>query len=423
MTAPRKYDIPDKDLEDLSNKEIRVKYGIGERTLSTYRQERGIPSPKQGRPFNSVPVDVPQAIDQAKVKEHYQARISILERTNLELIKQSNTTDAILKRLTETIQAFPKARVPAKHLPSTHKSTEILNLSLSDLHSNETVDFDETGGLAQYNFGIFTRRMDYLAQSILSIKSKLTGYNLPHLNIHALGDMGGGEIHEELSKTNDGTLVDMTFGTAFVLAQFCLDLLSAFETIDMDCVVGNHGRMTVKPAFKQRYVNWDYIIYQTLSLMLINEPRVKFNIPKSFWTIKELGDKRVLLLHGDNIKSWMGVPWYGIERAAAKLQQLLAANNQFFDYIELAHFHRTGEIQTPGGAMFINGSAIGGNDFSLGAMFASGEPQQTLKMFNPRHNRMNFRWPLSLSDGDKLKTCRYNYSSSIPIAEQVREVI
>ena len=417
-----KYDITAEDLSALDNDELVRKYGCGERTVISYRQRFGIPAPRHGG-VNPKELDVPKEIDTAKMKEHFKARITILEKTNRELIKQSNATDAILERLTTTIQAFPKARVPATHLPKKHETTEILNLTLSDLHACEKVDADETGGLAAYDFSIFSRRMDYLAQSIISIKTKMTGYNLPHLNAFILGDAGGGEIHEELARTNDGTLIDMTFGTAFVLAQFFLDLLSVFETIDVDAVVGNHGRLTLKPAFKNRYVNWDYIIYQTLSLMLANEPRVKFNIPKSFWTIKQLGDKRVLLLHGDNIKSWMGVPWYGIERAAARLQQLLAGNNQYFDFVEIAHFHRTGEIQTPGGAMFINGSVIGGNDYSLGAMFASGEPQQTLKMFNPRHNRMGFRWPLSLSEGDDLKTCRYKYSASIPIAEQLRAVI
>ena len=60
--------------------------------------------------------------------------------------------------------------------------------------------------------------------------------------------------------------------------------------------------MSREVRFKNRYVNWDYFLYQVLALMMVNNPRIKFDLPRSFWVVKIQGGRKQLLLHGDNIK-------------------------------------------------------------------------------------------------------------------------
>jgi len=133
-----------------------------------------------------------------------------------------------------------------------------------------------------------------------------------------------------------------------------------------------------KPRFKNRYVNWDYVAYQFLSLLLKDQKNITFNLPKSFWHLQEINGKRFLFLHGDNINSYNGIPWYGINRTIAQFKELLEAKQQRFDYICMGHFHQRNILDRVTGELILNGSLIGGNEFVIGKMFTSGEASQHL---------------------------------------------
>jgi hypothetical protein len=140
--------------------------------------------------------------------------------------------------------------------------------------------------------------------------------------------------------------------------------------------------------------------------MMRNNPRITFDIPKSFWTIKGIGGLNFLALHGDNIKGWNGIPWYGIQRAVYKLTELLGSNNKQFDICCLGHFHNAGVVSRTKGEIMLNSSIIGGNEYSVGGLFASTEPSQTFFGVNPKHRRVTWKFNINLDLIDET-TGRY----------------
>jgi len=378
------------------------------------------------RRFRSGNIDpnhrgVVTTVDYDRRLERLKAEVGILTKKNKELMKDADLQEMLLQLAKDNVKALPTVKPPTDHVPDKTLTVEESILDLSDAHMDELVYGDQLGGLNDYNFEVFCKRLEQASDSIQSVHDKMSGYVLKKLYVNALGDFVSGIIHDDLNENSDGTVFETVFNGAIVISQFLSELLTVYDEIEFTGVVGNHGRMQKEVRFKNRYVNWDYFLYQVLALMMVNNPRVKFDLPRSFWTVKVQGGRKQLLLHGDNIKGWNGIPWYGINRAVSRLQALLASKGGFDD-VHLAHFHQTGALQGVTGEVFINGSIIGGNEFSIGALFASGAPQQLFMGINPKKKRITWRFPLGLSDGDlKVKT-RYKYSDTIVIADQVKDL-
>jgi len=323
-----------------------------------------------------------------------------------EAIRGGEVEDRIIATMERKVPLLAPVQSPAPTPRQGARSEETVVALISDYHIGEVVSAEETGGLAHYDFDTFMRRFTYHIDSIGGICfGKLTGYKLPRLHIAMLGDMISGIIHEELVETAEGTIMEWVIDGAHVIAQGIRQLASEFESVQIDCVVGNHGRMSKQIRFKQRYVNWDYLCYHFIRLELADQHNVTFNIPKSFYMLSQVEGHGMLLLHGDNIKSWNGVPWYGINRAVTNLSALLHAQKRTFDIVNLGHFHNAGTLDRIDSELILNGSAVGGNEFSIGALFASNQPRQVLYGVHPDRGR-TWQYALDLSHGDD-KESRY----------------
>ena len=277
---------------------------------------------------------------------------------------------------------------------------------VSDYHIGECVDFEETGGLNHYDFDTFMRRWQYHVDSIGGVCfGKLTGYDFPELVICALGDMVSGIIHEELVETSDGTLMDWLIDGSYVLAQGIRQLAAEFPTVRVEWHFGNHGRVTQKPRYKRRWVNYDYLLGHMIELQLSGQSNVTFLNHRSFWSLAEVQGHHLLNLHGDNIRGWGGIPLYGVNRAVANLTALLNSQRKRFDVVNLGHFHQTALLERTDADVILNGSAIGGNEFSYGALFAGNKPRQVLYGMHPERGR-TWQYALGLEAGDE-KECRF----------------
>ena len=291
-----------------------------------------------------------------------------------------NIQDRVVEAGKSCVGALPPVKQPTFPKSSKHKTTEQAVLLLSDTHLGEVVRDDEMRGLNEYNVNISNKRIKHLVNTVADLTAnKLSGYNIEKLNLFLLGDMVCGAIHEELSETGEGNIMDWTVNIAYILAQVVQELLMTFPTIDIVGVVGNHGRTRKQVRYKERYVNWDFAAYQYLSMFLAEEikvGKVVCKFPTSFWTTHDVLGWNWLILHGDNIKSWMGIPWYGIIRTTHRLKEMLAVKNENFEYMAIGHFHNQGTLDMMKGRRIINGSVIGGNEYSMGAMFTTSEASQ-----------------------------------------------
>jgi len=369
----------------------------------------------------------PQKVDQLVEKDREIQRLT----TQLAIVNRkyrvaniaSNLQESILKVLRETVPALPIVRVPPiKKSFKVERTKETALLLLSDLHGWEVVRGVETGGINSYNFEEMKNRLKYLANSIIDIAhNKLRGYVFPKLVVGGLGDFVCGTIHEELVESAENTPIEWAEGTALIVAQFLLELAQVFPEIEFTGIVGNHGRMSKEIRFKRRYVNWDYITYTLLALLLRNQKNIKFNLPRSFWAIQEIEGKNFLFLHGDNINSWAGIPWYGIQRMVYRLRSLLASKGTKIDYVCLGHFHNAGTLDDIDGEIIINGSVIGASEYSIGKLFLGTKARQFFAGVHEHHG-LSFRYNLKLQDIPKLENL-YVYNDNISIVDQADEIL
>jgi len=370
-------------------------------------------------------VDIPEAIERDKVVTRLMMENQLLARKYKTVIKEEVLQENILNVVREHVQTLKPVPVPKKLncKDLAEKSVETAVLLVSDTHIGEIVSAEETGGISQYDFSVFQYRMQYLAEVVVDIlKNKLTGYKIDELVIAMLGDIVSGIIHDELVESAEDTVIEWVTGGAIVFAQFLQELAQEYSSIVCPCVIGNHGRMSQKIRFKKRYVNWDYVFYQMLSMMLVNQPNIKFIIPKSFYYLHQIEGHNFLFLHGDNIRSWQGIPWYGIQRANDRLAELLNSKEKIIDYIAMGHFHNLGVLdRVHGGQLILNGSFIGANEYSIGSMFRSNQPKQYLFGVHSRKGK-TFSYDINLKNAP-MKDLRYYYNKSEQLADQVREKI
>lgn len=359
---------------------------------------------------NTVPKSKERIVTKAQAKSavakdvekiRLKHRLSELESKYKVLTGEQSLGDRMVEVLLKNVKVLPKVELAWK-LPEEGVSKETAVLCLGDFHLGEIVDKEVVCDFGEYNFEIFTQRLKFLAESIKSITiKKLRGYQIKKLLIFGLGDMVSGRIHDELIENAEDIIFQVLNG-AYVTAQFILELAQMFPEVEVVGVLGNHGRLTKRRYYKRRYLNWDFVFYQFLSLFLAGNEQVKCSFPKSFFIVKKIYGWNFLIMHGDTIRSWMGIPWYGIERAMHKLGDLLQSKGVNIQYKVIGHFHNTGELDKVPGEIIINGSVIGGTEYSLMALSAFERPTQLLFGVHEEIGT-TWRYPLRLDLVERMK--------------------
>ena len=361
-------------------------------------------------------IENPKKLDEMVLRDKERAKQQMLLRQIRKkydrLLKDTIMQEEILELCRAEISALPKVIIPKKKKIRKGITKEECILLLGDLHIGEVVSLEEMGGFGSYDTDVFVARMEKLFDKTIDlIYSKLQGYSIDKINVVGLGDFVTGMIHDELIETASDSVIEWTLGGALVISQFLIDLSRHFNQVEFTGVVGNHGRLNQKPRFKRRYVNWDYLLYQIVSLMCAHQKNIKFDLPKCFFRLKEIAGQNYLILHGDNIQMYKSIPWYGIERTINELSQLLAAQNVIFQNVFLGHFHNQGMLNKVIGEIILNGSIIGGNEYSLGRLFRSSDPMQLLMGANPKYG-ITWRFPINLRGAKVIDKPRYSYSTN-----------
>lgn len=305
------------------------------------------------------------------------------------LIKERAATDIIVDKCIQAIniQPFIEIKPINFYIKNEYKEQEVV-LEISDIQAGTYIDKETTGGLNEYNRDILKKQFKKLFESLSSIITREKKVTPIHkMNQHWLGDFVEGiDIFVGQAQHVDQDLYDQMFGLADLLTEFILKCLHLFDKIEISSVGGNHGRIGRKGE-NPHYVNWDLIVAKYVEAKLENYKQVKFNIPKSWWYLDTIQGHNFLLLHGDDIKAWNGIPYYGIDRADAKWTQLLGSKGLTFEYMELAHFHSPSELSRVKGEKIINGCWPGGSIFSLKSLVTSGRPRQNMFFVHPEQGK------------------------------------
>lgn len=368
------------------NKELSLKANIPIRTI-----ENWVVKHDAHKPLSPVEAEI------ERLRATQERRVSSVN------TREQARTEIILDHLTQALTGFSPSMLkvsPPKFEYGKRRSPMGLNVMLSDWHSGEVVDPMQVMGLNEYNIEIMARRVYHLERMVLTALDIVgRAHPIPRLYLHFLGDMSNGNIHD-LAESNEVNQYEQVFVWVMLAAQLILRLAPNFEQVQINGVFGNHARMKERKVAKDRYVNWDWIGYQILELMLANQSNITCDFPRGVFTIADVEGHKCLLTHGDDIKSWQGIPWYGIQRSVAKLSELLQAADKHFEYFMLAHFHHGAEQDRAVGEVIVNPSLVGGGEYSINGLFASSPPRQRILCMHAEHGKT---WELGndLSKGDK----------------------
>jgi hypothetical protein len=313
-------------------------------------------------------------------------------------------TDAIAGAFEETARELPAAPlvpwIPSKRVNA--HSNEDMGLMLSDLHIGHEHSLEETGGISQYNVSIFQHRMNNLKVAIADIyelHSQL--YKVPKLHIFSLGDVvdGMNEAGAWSPVYISTPITDQVMIGVRAMSDAIWYWLTIFEEIEFYGIRGNHGRIARSGAEKD-YANWDIIIYQFLMTEFRNNPRIKFNVPKTWWHLASIRNHKFLLLHGDDVKA-KDPPIKSFLEVERKMAGFVKDHSH---YTLAGHFHNASELTSSNGKVLMNGSFVGSDVYSLQNRLPGTRAEQ--KVFGIHDSRgVTFRYDIDLDyerDLDKL---------------------
>ncbi len=307
--------------------------------------------------------------------------------------REEARTDVIIDNIKSALYRLPKPKksdityTPRK---GTKKYTaEHVGVMVSDMHIGASYDYEDTGGLSQYNLEIFKKRLNTMKHALLEIVERhRTMYDLPELHIFSLGDVVAGQ--PGCGQWNDnyihlGTMEQVTEGT-YALRDLLATWSTAFKKITFYGIYGNHGRVGKKGQTKTSD-NWDRACYRMLQLSLCEYDNIEWHLPKTWWLNPKIQGHSFYLCHGDGIK---GTTLAGVEKAESKIAGML---EQRLDYFLMGHFHSPAEIQTNSSRVIMNGSFMGGDMYSLRDLGKNSAPEQ--KIFGI-HKKKGITWTYNI---------------------------
>jgi hypothetical protein len=259
-------------------------------------------------------------------------------------------------------------------------------LILSDLHIGGDVDKEEVMGLNEYNLEIAKNRLEIVYNKFIKILKRFeyNNHKYKKVNLFLIGDFVEGVIHQELLQGMP--IVDQVIETANLVSDIIYKLSQQFEEVEVYGVIGNHGRIDKKVYYKNKYSNFDYLVYKFIEVKCSNLNNVKCYFPKSSMLIVNKFNKwNFLLRHGDGkSQSFAGIPIYGIVRQSTKIQQMFNAYKDIYIHYQiLGHYHSNMQIPYPAGQVIVCGSLKGIDEFSFNNFLAS-EPSQTMLIINKK---------------------------------------
>ena len=147
--------------------------------------------------------------------------------------------------------------------------------------------------------------------------------------------------------------------------------------------------MTRKIPSKDKYMDWDYMMYQWIAAFCKDLDNVNFEIPKSFMHIFEVANQRILIMHGDSISG--GGSLNAITASVQKLRTVIqygertGAEDRFtgFDAVMIGHFHRIDEYDIGTGPLLINGTLKGGDEFTTSRLHVATAPKHLISWWHP----------------------------------------
>ena len=266
----------------------------------------------------------------------------------------------------------------------------------SDLQAGENTNPKHVDGWGRFNYAILSaRRREYQRRFLRWVGVQRGGYTISDCTVVALGDMISGDLHEDLVRTNEFPPPMQVVAAAREVAGFVSAMSGSFRRVTLEWIgASNHGRITRKPSMKAAaLMNWDYAVCEMAAALLAKHGNVTIRHHIGRSEVLNIEGWKFLASHGDTVRAWMGIPWYGIERELSReaRRHLVRMREQVrreepveggFDYGLGAHWHTP--FIGPSFSFIVNGSFTGSTDLD-DAVGRHAGPQQVSFLVSPTH--------------------------------------
>lgn len=315
----------------------------------------------------------------------------------------------------------PKLTLPPAPRNSGKGTVQVAIAHISDTQlGKQTIDYDPVIG---------AQRLHRYAQRVVEITEvKRSGSKIEDLRLYLGGDMVEGEVGNYPSQPYDVTSSvirqamregpDIFEGMVYYLLRY-------FTKIHIVGVPGNHGRGASLKATRNLETNWDRVFYWVLRDRIIGSDvkaesrctcgskkkyknccgkemrrRVTFDIPEgnNFWVLDRVWGWGNLIVHGDQIRGWSGIPYYGVSKKIAGWADCMP---QDWDNLLFGHFHTFASGTQNYRRWFCNGTTESSNNYALEQLAAAGEPCQRL-LFMTEKNGVISDHQIFLEDSERL---------------------
>lgn len=294
--------------------------------------------------------------------EFLRARTNELESQNARMRKAIGEQREIRDGIVAAIKATP----PYPAFSVSHakgRPSAIPVITFSDWHVGAMINPDETEGFGIYNYEIAQSRLFSILDSFLRwVDAQRNAYALDECTIFGLGDYISGDIHDELRVTNEFPIPVQTARAGLLLGEVIKRIASCFKRVTVyEVGADNHGRLVRKPQCKQKYQNsMSFLVHAMANEVARPCENVEIIEAQGMKHLASVGDYKFLLEHGDTVKAWMGIGYYGINRERGREAMRRMNTEKGFHYQGIGHWHVPGFIE---GVTLINGSLSGTDEY------------------------------------------------------------
>ncbi len=269
--------------------------------------------------------------------------------------------------------------------PKTAKLPGVPKVMLSDLHWGERVRASQIGGVNSYDLATARRRLRAVIETTIALCKILDpSMSYPGIVIPLGGDMVSGNIHDELSASNELNTMPTLIDLYQQLVPAIRLMADTFGNVFLPCVSGNHDRDTKKIWSKDRnHTSFGWLLYQFLAVAFSDDKRVVFFIPDGSDALYRIYSTRYALTHGDQFRGGDGIigPLGPVTRGEQKKNTRNAAIGQDYDVMEFGHFHKRMLTARLRG----NGCLKGYDEYAADNNFGYEPPSQNFWITHPDH--------------------------------------
>jgi hypothetical protein len=317
------------------------------------------------------PVPMDPATREGRQQLNTDALIKDLKRENKRLsallLDQENLVDRMVAATTEPL---PKPRFRVKARSGSSKPKRDLLLPVFDCQFGQRVKPEDTpGGIGGFDSKIFEERLGLYVETLSSImRTYASGHDIENIVFALGGDMvEGDEIYRGMEWHLELHPAEQVLGMRDLLGHAIEAVMEAGAAVGAKgasvlCVPGNHGRVGGKKGgARPASYSWDYLVFRLLEERLAKFPLKTFAIEPAGACYFEVKGNLFGMIHGDEMKSWGGIPFYGITRTDARM---IRTANVIPDYVLAGHHHQPASIPTGYGEFLMSGNFVGGNNLS-----------------------------------------------------------